>query len=237
MTRSERFQAVGQEMGDRLRETVHDLSAEIKPRLRGWLHVGTVPLSLAAGIVLVVLAPGTEARVGAVVFTVTSVLLFTVSAVYHTPTWGHRAHDVLRRFDHANIFLLIAGTYTPFALLLLDDRNAEVLLTLVWVGALLGVVFRVCWVGAPRWLYVPVYVALGWAAAFWAGDFMAAADVSVLTLMLVGGLLYSAGGLVYALKRPDPLPRWFGFHEVFHTLTVAAFAVHYIGISIATYTV
>ncbi len=224
-------------MGDRLRETVHDLSEEIKPRLRGWLHTVTVPLSLAAGIVLVVLSPGGEPRVGAVVFTVTSVLLFSVSALYHTPAWGNRVRDVLQRLDHANIFLLIAGTYTPFALLLLDDRKAEVLLTIVWAGALLGVAFRLIWTGAPRWLYVPVYVALGWAAAFWAGDFAASADVTVLTLMVVGGLLYSLGGLVYGLQRPDPLPRWFGFHEVFHSLTIAAFVVHYVGISIATYTV
>ena len=101
---------------------------------------------------------------------------------------------------------------------------------------MLGVAFRVLWIGAPRWLYVPVYVALGWAAAFWADDFAAAADASVLSLMVIGGLLYSLGGLVYALKKPDPVPRWFGFHEVFHTLTIAAFVVHYVGISIATYT-
>lgn len=233
MTGPGRMQAVGQEVGDRLRDTVD----EIKPRLRGWLHTATVPLSLAAGIVLVVLSPGGEARTGAVVFTVTSVLLFTVSAIYHTPSWGTRVHGVLQRLDHANIFLLIAGTYTPFALLLLDARNAEVLLTIVWVGALLGVAFRVLWVGAPRWLYVPVYVALGWAAAFWAGDFAASANTPVLTLMVVGGLLYSLGGLVYAFQKPDPLPRWFGFHEVFHALTIAAFTVHYVGISLATYAV
>ena len=224
-------------MGDRLRETVHDLSEEIKPRLRGWLHTGTVPLCLAAGIVLVVLSPEGKPRLGAVVFTVTSVLLFAVSAVYHTPSWGARVHQVLQRLDHANIFLLIAGTYTPFALLLLDSGSAELLLTIVWGGALLGVAFRLLWLDAPRWLYVPVYVALGWAAAFWAGDFAASANVTVLTLMVVGGLLYSLGGLVYGLQRPDPLPRWFGFHEVFHSLTIAAFVVHYVGISIATYTV
>jgi len=220
-----------------LDEAPADVVRQLKPRLRGWLHTVTVPLSLAAGIVLVVLSPRGEARVGAVVFAVTSVLLFTVSAIYHTPAWGTRTRNVLQRLDHANIFLLIAGTYTPFTLLLLDDRSAEVLLTIVWVVALLGVVFRVLWAGGPRWLYVPVYVALGWAAAFWAGDFTAAADASVLTLMIVGGLLYSLGALVYTLQRPDPLPRWFGFHEVFHTLTIAAFVVHYVGISIATYTV
>jgi hemolysin III len=233
MTGADRIQAMGQEVGDRLRDTVE----EIKPRLRGWLHTVTVPLSLAAGIVLVALSPGGEARLGSVVFAVTSVLLFTVSAIYHTPAWGRRVHGVLQRIDHANIFLLIAGTYTPFALLLLDDGSARVLLTIVWAGAFLGVAFRTLWTRAPRWLYVPIYLALGWSAAFWAADFAASANAAVLTLMIVGGLLYSLGGLVYGLKKPDPLPRWFGFHEVFHALTVAAFVVHYVGISIATYTV
>lgn len=238
MTAGERLQAAGHKVGAEVGERLHTVAEEIKPRLRGWLHAATVPLSLAAGIVLVVLAPGGEARTGAVVFMATSVLLFTVSAIYHTPAWTTRprTRGMLQRFDHANIFLLIAGTYTPFSLLLLDDRNSRILLTVVWLGALLGVAFRVLWVGAPRWLYVPVYVALGWAAAFWFGEFTATAGAAVLTLMIVGGGLYSLGGVVYGLQKPDPLPRWFGFHEVFHSLTIAAFVVHYVGISIASYT-
>ncbi|MBA2640047.1 MAG: hemolysin III family protein [Nocardioidaceae bacterium] len=233
MARGDGLHAVGQEVGDRLGEIVE----EIKPRLRGWLHTGTVPLSLAAGIVLVALAPPGEARGGAIVFAITSVLLFSLSAVYHTPSWSIRVHDLLQRVDHANIFMLIAGTYTPFALLLLDDHDATVLLTIVWVSAVFGMAFRLLWFDAPRWLYVPTYVALGWAAMFWLGDFAASGQIAVLVLMLVGGLLYSLGGLVYGLKRPDPVPGWFGFHEVFHTFTVAAFVVHYVGISIATYSV
>jgi hemolysin III len=225
-------ESIAQKVDRAVGETV----ADIKPRLRGWLHLGSAPLTLAAGVVLIALSPTASTRIGSTVYVVSALLVFTVSAVYHRGRWSPRTHGVLKRFDHANIFLLIAGTYTPFTLLLLDDRSAEVLLTIVWVGALLGVAFRVLWIGAPRWLYVPVYVALGWAAAFWADDFAAAADASVLSLMVIGGLLYSLGGLVYALKRPDPVPRWFGFHEVFHTLTIAAFVVHYVGISIATYT-
>ncbi len=220
---------------ERLREGVEVLVEEMKPRLRGWLHLGTVPLSLAAGIVLVALSPDGSPRLGATVFVCSSTLLFTVSAIYHTRTWGRRTRDVLQRFDHANIFLLIAGTYTPFALLLLDNNSSRALLSIVWAVALLGVVFKVCWAGGPRWMFVPVYIALGWAAAFWFGEFAASAAPAVLTLMILGGALYSLGALVYGLQRPDPLPRWFGFHEVFHSLTVAAFVLHYIGISIASY--
>jgi len=216
-------------------ESVDRLEEEIKPRLRGFLHLGAVPLSLAAGIVLVSLSPPGAARAGAVVFMTASVLLFTVSAIYHTGTWAARTRGVLQRLDHATIFLLIAGTYTPFALLALDDSDAWALLTIVWGSALLGIVLRALWTSGPRWAYVPIYIGLGWAAAFWLGDFAAGAGVVVFTLMLVGGGLYSLGALVYSLQRPNPLPRWFGFHEVFHSLTIAAFAVHYVGVSIASY--
>ncbi len=218
------------------REALRDAAREIKPHLRGWLHLGAFPLSLAAGIVLVCLAPDPKTRVAAAVFGVTSSMLFGVSALYHrghwSPTWDAR----LRRLDHSTIFLLIAGTYTPFAITLLDSTSAKILLGVVWGGALIGIAFRVLWIGAPRWLYLPVYIALGWAAVFWLGDFAASASPAVLTLIIVGGGLYSLGGLVYGLQRPDPSPRWFGFHEVFHSFTIAAFTVHYVGASIAIYT-
>jgi hemolysin III len=219
------------EARDELRETVQ----EIKPRLRGWLHAATLPLSLAGGIALIALAPGGAPRIGAVVFMIASILLFGISALYHTRAWSERTRQVLKRIDHSTIFLFIAGTYTPFALVLLDGRNAAILLSIVWGGALLGVAFRIFWLGAPRWLYVPIYLALGWTAMFWMGDFAANGGTAVLMLLIVGGVLYSLGALVYALKRPDPLPGWFGFHEVFHSFTIAAFATHYVGISLATY--
>ncbi len=216
-------------------ERIREAARELKPHLRGWLHLGTFPLSVAAGIVLVSLAPDTKTKVASAIFAVSASLLFGVSALFHRGQWGPRWHGVLRRLDHSNIFLLIAGTYTPFALMLLNGRNARILLSLVWGGALLGIAFRVLWIGAPRWLYLPVYIALGWAAIFWLGDFAHAAGPTVLTLIIVGGGLYSAGGLIYGLKRPNPIPRWFGFHEVFHSFTVAAFAVHYVGVSMIVY--
>jgi hemolysin III len=217
------------------RELLRDGVDFIKPRMRGWLHAGTFPLAVAAGIVLFVLSPTPEARAGSAVFAVSAVLLFGCSALFHTGRWSPRTHDVLRRLDHANIFLLIAGTYTPFALLLLEGSSQRILLALIWAAALLGIAFRVLWLGAPRWMYVPVYIAMGWAAVFWLEDLANSAGTAVLALIVTGGLLYSVGGLIYGLRRPDPLPRWFGYHEVFHSLTVLAFASHYVGISIATY--
>ncbi len=207
----------------------------MKPKLRGWLHAVTFPMASIAGLVLVTFAPTVTARVAAAIFTLTAMLLFGVSALYHRGTWRARGTAILRRLDHSNIFLLIAGTYTPFALLLLDREQAVILLCTVWGGALLGVAFRVFWVGAPRWLYTPIYLALGWTAVFWLGDFYRVGGPAVVVLLMAGGLMYSLGGLVYGLKRPNPSPRWFGFHEIFHAFTIAGFICHYIGISLVTY--
>ena len=216
--------------------------AEVKPKLRGWLHLGTAPLTLAAGIVLIALSPTPLTRVGSALFAGTAVLLFTVSAIYHRGTWSPRTWAFLRRFDHSNIFLLIAGSYTPFSLILLEGTERTALLAVVWSGAVLGVLFRVFWAGAPRWLYTPIYIALGWAAVFFIPSFADGADrlgvttgTAVLVLVVVGGGLYTLGGLVYGLQRPDPSPRWFGFHEVFHSFTILAFVAHYVGVSLATY--
>jgi hemolysin III len=169
-------------------------------------------------------------------------VLFTVSAIYHTGTWSPRTWAFLRRFDHANIFLLIAGTYTPFSLILLHGTAQVALLATVWSGAVLGVLFRVFWTDAPRWLYVPIYMALGWAAIFFIPAFFAGATalglgigIAVFVTIGAGGFLYTLGGVVYGFKRPNPWPRWFGFHEIFHSFTVLAFATHYVGISMATY--
>lgn len=133
----------------------------MKPRLRGWLHAVMFPTAVAVGIVLVAFANTTSARVAAAVFAITAALLFGTSALLHRGSWSPRVEGVLRRMDHSNIYLIIAGTYTPFAVLALPPGKGRVLLSIVWVGALAGVAFRVLWVGAPRWLYTPVYVALG----------------------------------------------------------------------------
>ena len=223
------------EATEHLRDHVREVFEEVKPKLRGWLHAATAPLTLAAGVVLIALSPNASTRLGSSVFAASALVLFTVSAVFHRGSWSPRVWMFLRRFDHANIFLLIAGSYTPFTLLLLDGRDQTILLSVVWVGAALGIIFRVFWAGAPRWLYTPIYIALGWAAIFFFGDFVENAGTAVLTLMVVGGLLYTLGGVVYGFRRPNPSPIWFGFHEVFHTLTIAAFVTHYIGVSIATY--
>jgi hemolysin III len=217
--------------------TVGSAVAAIKPRLRGWIHLGTFPLAVAAGVVLVALAPGGRPRIASAVFAVTAVLLFGTSALYHRGSWSPRWTGVLKRLDHSNIFLIIAGTYTPLAVALLPESRGRALLWIVWVGAIIGVLFRVLWVGAPRWLYTPVYIALGWVAVFYLPDFIRQGGAAVLVLIAVGGGLYTAGAVVYGIKRPNPSPRWFGFHEIFHVLTVAAFVVHYVAVSMAVYTV
>ncbi len=209
--------------------------ALVKPKLRGWLHAGTFPLALIAGLVLIAAAPTLTGRVTAAIYTASAALLFGTSALYHRGHWSPGVTRLLKRLDHSNIFLIIAGTYTPFAALLLPEGRARVLLFIVWGGAVAGVLFRVFWVGAPRWLYTPVYIALGWVAVIYLGDFLSAGGVAVIVLLLVGGFLYTVGGVVYGIKRPDPSPRWFGFHEIFHACTVAAFIVHYIAVSFAVY--
>jgi hemolysin III len=233
--RTERLVHATAGMTERLGEHVRETLDEVKPKLRGWLHAASAPLTLAAGVVLVALSPTASTRIGSAVFATSALVLFTVSGIYHRGTWSPRVWRFLRRFDHANIFLLIAGSYTPFTLLLLHGAERVVLLSVVWTGAVLGVLFRVFWNDAPRWLYTPIYIALGWAAVFYFGDFVDNASTAVIVLMAVGGVLYTLGGVVYGFKRPDPFPRWFGFHEVFHTLTIAAFVTHYVGVSIATY--
>jgi hemolysin III len=158
----------------------------------------------------------------------TAVSLFTCSAIYHRVPWSPAAKAVWRRIDHANIPLLIAGTYTPFSIYLLEKQQAVILLSLVWGGALLSGVFRVFWLSAPKWLYVPIYLALGWAAFIYFPDFYQAGGPLVFTLIALGGILYSAGAIIYALKKPNFSINWFGFHELFHALTAAAFISHFI---------
>jgi len=220
-----------EDISHRIKDTVED----IKPRLRGWLHAITTPLAFISFLVLLVLSENVLVRVGVAVFMLSAIILFGVSGVYHTGRWSARARMLWKRLDHANIFILIAGSYTPFSLLLLSPRNAAIMLSIVWGGTILGVLFRLFWVHAPRALYVGLYLLLGWVALIFMGDFVSGTPVAVFVLMVVGGGLYTIGAIVYGLRWPDPWPRWYGFHEVFHTLTIAAFVVHYIGVSLLAY--
>lgn len=204
-------------------------AGEKKPSWRGWIHAGTFPLAIALGVVLVALAHGGAAKASSAVFFATSLLLFGVSALYHRFNWAPETKRVFKRLDHANIFLLIAGSYTPITVLCLPTGKAVLLLSLVWGGSLLGIGFRVFWIGAPRWLYVPLYLLLGWAAVMFMADFFTA-NAATMVLIIVGGILYSAGAVIYGIKRPNPLPGTFGFHEIFHSLTVLAFLCHWVAI-------
>ncbi|MBC7292073.1 MAG: hemolysin III family protein [Actinotalea sp.] len=208
----------------------------IKPRLRGWIHAGVTPLVVVASVLLVITAPTTAGKVTSSVFGVSAILLFGTSAVYHRGTWSPRTGAVLRRLDHTNIFLIIAGTYTPLTALLLPWPLNRNLLVIVWSGAVAGLLARVFWLHAPRWFYVPVYVALGWVAVWFLPEFAASGGAAIAWLVAAGGLAYTAGAVVYGTKRPNPSPRWFGFHEVFHVLTVVGYACHYAAVTIAVHT-
>ena len=218
-----------------VRERAHELGAALKPRLRGVLHEAAFAVSLITGTVLICLADGARARTAAVVYAVSVALLFGTSAAYHRGSWRGRSHEVMKRLDHSMIFVLIAGTYTPFALLLLDGTARWVVFGVVWGGAAAGVILRNSVQRPARWLFVALYLTLGWVALGVLPQLQAAGGWRVVVLLLVGGLLYTLGAVVYALQRPNPSPRWFGFHEVFHAFTLAAFATHYVAVSFATY--
>jgi hemolysin III len=199
-----------------------------RPKLRGIIHLVMSPLALVAGLTLITITSELRGRVTLTIFTLTAVSLFTCSAIYHRVPWSPAAKAVWRRIDHANIPLLIAGTYTPFSIYLLEKQQAVILLSIVWGGALLSGVFRVFWLKAPKWLYVPIYLALGWAAFIYFPDFYSAGGLLVFSLIALGGVLYSAGAIIYAFKKPNFSINWFGFHELFHALTAAAFTSHFI---------
>lgn len=204
----------------------------IKPKWRGWIHTLTAPLALIAGIILVVLAPTADRKVTSAIYAATGVLLFGISAVYHRGNWSPPVRMVLKRLDHTNIMLVIAGSYTPLAWSLLERPKGVLLLWVIWSGAILGVLFRLLWTHAPRWLYVPIYIALGCGALFYLPEFFAA-SLPAAILICVGGVLYITGAVFYALKKPNISYEHFGFHELFHALTVLAFAAHFIAIVIA----
>lgn len=209
---------------------VEEVADAVRPRLRGWLHLGTFPLAVIAGGLLVAMAPDGRARAACAVYAVTSALLFGVSAAYHRGRWTSRTLRWLKRLDHSNIYLLVAGTYTPFAALALPEPQGTLLLWVVWLGATGGVLFRMLRPDAPRWLYVPLYALLGWVAVLFMPALLAGAGTPAVALIVSGGILYSAGGLIYGLQRPDTWPATWGHHEWFHVATVGAWAIHYAAI-------
>jgi len=207
-----------------------------KPKLRGIVHLVMSPLSLVAGLTLITLANELRGRITLGIFTLTAVTLFTCSALYHRVAWTDKNKAIWRRIDHSNISILIAGTYTPFAVYLLKPSQTKTLLIVAWGGAILISLLRIFWLSAPRWLYVAGYISLGWAAVFYMPEFLNSGGVAIFILILTGGVLYSAGGVIYALKRPNFSINWFGFHELFHAMTATAFICHFIAAVLTVYT-
>ena len=222
-------------MEDTLTTALDKVEASIKPRLRGVLHEAAFALSLVTGTALICLAPGSLPRISAIVYAGSQVLLFGTSAAYHRGPWSESGRAVMSRLDHSMIFVLIAGTYTPFLLLLLSGTLREVLFGVVWGGALAGIVARNAVRTPPRWVFVGLYLTLGWIAVIIVPQVLHNGGVAVLVLLLTGGAFYSCGAVVYGLRRPDPSPTWFGFHEVFHAFTLAAFFCHYVAVSFIVY--
>lgn len=211
----------------------------LRPRLRGWLHLWSFITSVATGATLIALAASTVSGLAALatsVYGLTVFGLFGVSALYHRVTWkSDRVRTWMKRLDHSMIFVFIAGTYTPFALLAMDPGTGHVVLWVVWIGALAGVTLKLAWPHAPRWLGVPIYIALGWVAVFVLPELLHHAGVAALVLLLVGGALYTVGAVFYATRWPNPWPQVFGYHEFFHAATVVAAICHYIAIWLAMY--
>ena len=207
--------------------------AKVKPRLRGVTHEYAFFVSLVLGAVLIVLAKGFEARVAIAVYAVSLSALFGVSALYHRVQWERPAvRRWMRRLDHTMIFFLIAGTVTPFALLVLEPPLSTALLIAVWAGALAGTIVEMVWVGHPKWVAAIVYIAVGMIGAIGFPAIVAETGLMAGVLIAGGGALYVTGAVVYAAQRPDPAPAVFGYHEIFHALVIAAAAAHFAAIAL-----
>jgi hemolysin III len=217
------------------------LEGSVKPRLRGWIHFWSFVASVATGATLITLAASTvsaRAALATAVYSASVSSLFGISALYHRRSWmSRRTAYWVKRLDHSMIFVFIAGSYTPFTTLAMPPDTGTLVMAVVWGGALAGMAMKLAWPDAPRWLAVPIYLALGWVAVFVMADLLRAAGPAALVLLIVGGALYSAGAFIYALKWPDPWPSTFGFHEFFHAATVLAAICHYVAVWLTMYAV
>jgi hemolysin III len=203
----------------------------VKPRLRGVSHQWAFFVSAVLGALLVVFAPSAEARVATAIYAVAVCGLFGVSALYHRHTWEPAARRWMKRLDHSMIFVLIAGTYTPFGMLVLEGTLAVVVLCIVWGGALAGVIMKLVWIDAPKWLVATAYVGLGWVALATMPELNSRLGLGALALLIGGGTAYTAGAVIYAFGRPDPAPKVFGYHEIFHALVIAAAGAHFAAVA------
>ena len=203
----------------------------IRPRFRGVVHQWSFFVALVAGVALVAWAPAGRATAASSVYAVALAGLLGTSALYHRVTWRPSVRAWLRRLDHAMIFVLIAGTYTPFAVLVLDDPLGDIVLLGVWGGALAGIVFTMVWIDAPKWLTAAAYVALGWFSVVAIPQITERTGAGALALLALGGAAYTAGAVIYARRRPDPRPASFGYHEIFHVLVVVAAAAHFAAVA------
>ena len=204
---------------------------ELVPRLRGVSHAVAFWLALGAAVVLVFIAPDAGARAAATIYGAGLCALFGGSALYHRWRWDPRWRPLLRRVDHSTIFVFIAASYTPIGLLVLDGSLQVTILVIAWAGAIAGVAFSLVWIEAPRWLVAATYLGLGWVSVIALPELLDRLSPAPMILIGAGGLLYTTGAIVYALKRPNPWPRVFGFHEVFHAFVIAAAVVHFVAMA------
>jgi hemolysin III len=215
------------------KEGAADVIEKVKPRLRGVLHEYAFFASLAAGAALILAASGARATTAVAIYAFSLSALLGVSALYHRVNWRRpEIRRWMRRLDHTMIFVLIAGTYTPFALLVLEGTLADVILIAVWASALAGTVVEMIWIEAPKWVTAVVYVSMGWIAIVAFPALLEDAGVAAVILIGAGGLLYTGGAVVYATERPDPNPAVFGYHEVFHLLVITAAVAHYAAVAL-----
>ena len=220
------------ERAESAKEVASGAIAAVKPRLRGVSHEWAFFCSLGFGATLIVLAQTPKATLAVAIYAVSVSALFGTSALYHRVNWRRpRVRQWMRRLDHSMIFFLIAGTYTPFALLVLDGALATAILAVVWSGAIAGAIVQLIWIDHPKWASALIYVALGWVAVVAFPALWSSLGVAGAMLVVAGGVLYTAGAVVYATQRPNPNPAIFGYHEIFHLFVIAAAIAHFSAIA------